>query len=329
MVIGIVDGGEYSDLHPAENKEDKDKSDVQGNQSLIHTIKNALTELKENYSKALVHYLLIFDFERTRGHSNLPENVKTIPLTTPASNSNLKEFFYEMTSLLLDEIASYLKTVQALHTVPSPPVSINLDGSVSYNGWPTSLNYNVSQAEKTKLGQLFSVSSDASAQEDMLGISTEAANTGNKRITHDEQRKMQVPPDKNDPATTFDEMTNSLSMTANLATKQKLERDVNNVELEKIPVQGFGSGSLSERARDMTQARIDSITGQLLLISGHWSEALYETAQSVIKCKFLDDYLWHAKGLEIILTCLLMQAWAGHKLKVKRTNKISASSLIR
>lgn len=127
---------------------------------------------------------------------------------------------------------------------------------------------------------------------------------------------MLVPLNKTDPATTFEEMTNSL-MTSNLAAKQEVERNASNVESKKIPVQGFGSGSRSERARDIGQARTSSIIGQLYLLSGHWPEALDESTKSVTKCKLLDEYLWHAKGLETILICLLLQAWAGHELKVQ------------
>ena len=316
LVIGIIDGSEYKHLIPAKNKEADDTIHIQINQSLLEITTNALTELKEKYPRALVHHLLIFNLERTEDLLNLPENIKAIRLGTPASNFDVEEFFYEMTSLLLDEMASYSKTVQASHTISSPPASINIDGSVSYNAWPTSLTYSVSQVEKTKSGQLFPISSSTSSQENILIIPAQVANTGNARGLHDEQRKMSVPSNKNEPATTFDEMANFSVMTSNSVSKQKPERNTSNVESKRISVQGFGSGSHSERTRDMRQARIGSIVGQLLLLSGNWSEALNESVQSIIKCKFLDDYLWYAKGLETILICLLMQAWSGHELKV-------------
>lgn len=172
MVIGIVDGSEYNHFSSGRNEEAGDKIDIQENQSLLGTITNALTELKEKYPKALLHQLLIFNSERSGSILNLPENVKAICFETTANNLDLKEFMYEVTSLLLDEMASYSKTVQALHAISSPTANSSVDESVSYNGWPTSLTYSVSQVEKTKLGQSSSTSFNMNYQENMLTVSS-------------------------------------------------------------------------------------------------------------------------------------------------------------
>lgn len=162
MVIGIVDGSEHNHFFLGRNEEAGNKIDIEENQSLLGTITNALTELKEKYPKALLHHLLIFDSEKSGSISNLPENVKTIRFETPAKNLDLKEFMYEVTSLLLDEMASFSKAVQASHTISSPTANINVDESVSYNGWPTSLTYSVLQVEKTIVGQSTPTSFDMS-----------------------------------------------------------------------------------------------------------------------------------------------------------------------
>ena len=323
VVIGILDSSEYSYLHSTETQkeeeddDDDDDDDSPKDLSPFNMLDNALAELKEKYSKALVHYLLLCDIEKTKGLSKYPENVRAIPPVLSAGCSELENFLCELTSLLLDGMMSYSRTVQALHTIPSPPVRVAASEATTYAGWPLSPDYDMLHPDKFNVTRASIALNGVNTHNNPLSTSIQADNGKNMGSAQNGQRR--VLPNRSEhkmPATTFDEIDEFSTLTSSLSSKEFKGQGKFDTGSKKIDVQGFGSGSLSERVRNIGQARIGSVIGQLLLMSGHWSDALNETLQSVVKCKFFNDHLWHARGIETILICLLMQAWAGHELKV-------------
>ena len=318
VVIGILDSSEYSCFRSTETQKNHDAGNIQDGVSPSETLDNALLELKENYSKALVHYLLLLGIEKDEGLSQYPRNVRAMPSALATDSIETREFFVELTSLLLDGMVSYSKTIQALPTIPSPKFSSAISESDPAPGWPVGQDYGMMHSDESSASSKPMALTEKVTLTHPLSITsiqTSKSNSkGSAKIGHAEVAPHR--PEYKVPAITFEEMNDPSISISSASQRSVAAPKTIEAESKKINVQGFGSGSLNERVRDIGQARISAVVGQLLLVSGHWSEALNETLKSVVKCKFFDEYLWYAKGLETILVCLLMQVWAGHALKV-------------
>ena len=65
-----------------------------------------------------------------------------------------------------------------------------------------------------------------------------------------------------------------------------------------------------ERKKTRSVARCRIVIGALFLQAGLWPDALKELSEGTAAARGNTDYMWHAKGLEYLTTCLLMFGWA-------------------
>jgi hypothetical protein len=52
------------------------------------------------------------------------------------------------------------------------------------------------------------------------------------------------------------------------------------------------------------------------MTAGQWSEGLRILVENTNKARNLSDHIWHAKGLENIIVCLLLHSWAGLEFQI-------------
>ena len=319
MILGLVDGNEYNDSGIPSQTADQGEGDAAANEGVLSDrLENMLMDIREQNPKALVHQIIVIDHTGHESSANPTEQKKDILFISQGDREQHRAFLRNLTSTLLAELASYAKSIQALQIVPSPTISkTTMEASVNIKG---AAPFSSSKAHN------YSISSGLNSHAD---TSLSAINASQSRTEpNDFQPNLSLNGEQRIPATTFDGMTGLSSQDQSFAgSPAEMRKDApSTIAPEKISVQGFGSGSLSEQTRNIAQARISILHGQLYLVSGHWTSALHETLQGVLRCKSLNDHLWHARGLENIFLCLLLQTWAGHKLEVCFANQILSVS---
>lgn len=157
------------------------------------------------------------------------------------------------------------------------------------------------------------------------------------------------------PATSFDQMPSAMSgnfqrresETSTQSSKSKSR--ARSSSQDRIPTQGFGTSnshgerfvatgfgqsSSQEKTRARGKARVGIVVGSIYMMSGQWSEALRLLAESTTISQALTDHLWHAKGLENMMVCMMLLVWADADFKVPKicdlaSDKASASKFSR
>lgn len=79
---------------------------------------------------------------------------------------------------------------------------------------------------------------------------------------------------------------------------------------DRVSVHGFGPSTSREKAKNRGKARVGIVTGHIYLMAGQWNDALRMLTEHTNTARKLSDSLWHAKGLDGILVCMLLLAWA-------------------
>ncbi|PWW77774.1 TRAPP II complex protein [Tuber magnatum] len=73
---------------------------------------------------------------------------------------------------------------------------------------------------------------------------------------------------------------------------------------KRVTMTGFGSASVSERARNKGKGRVNIVIASLYLLAGRTPDALKEFVEGGNVAKSNNDHLWHGKALEGIGICL-------------------------
>ncbi|KAL1582095.1 hypothetical protein WHR41_09177 [Cladosporium halotolerans] len=79
---------------------------------------------------------------------------------------------------------------------------------------------------------------------------------------------------------------------------------------DRVALQGFGTNTSAEKTKKRGKARVNIVVGSLYMMAGMWMEALQLLTEHTGQARILQDHLWCAKGLENIVVCQLLQAWA-------------------
>lgn len=114
------------------------------------------------------------------------------------------------------------------------------------------------------------------------------------------------------PATSFDQMPGANTVPSALARSESAAgRGGRASSHDRMPIQGFGTGGSQEKSKKRGKARVGIVVGATYMVAGMWKEALQILVEHTTQARALQDHLWHAKGMENILACLLLHAWAG------------------
>ncbi|MCJ1385121.1 hypothetical protein MMC17_008240 [Xylographa soralifera] len=308
VVIGIADG--LNNSHGDEPAAPVSAS-VNGNgtvQGSSGDFSQITRRLKDHYPRALVHQLFIFDCDARASSS--PPDVIFVPSLEHSKTTTMKTIMCDLTALLLVEMTSYAKSLQALPTIETPKSLQDQRSSGDYI-YNSNSQLDGNSRPESRISQTPTSRSSSPAADVRHSIPSHMYVAATDDV---DERSTSRPPSNGyrTPPTAVDQ-TNGVPETQQPSVdKERLRRH----SRDRVAIQGFGSGSVGERARNKTKGRKGVVLGSLYLLAGRWPDALKELVESATVARSLSDHVWHAKALDYILVCLLICAWAGMDFEI-------------
>lgn len=318
VVLGISDGHQCCVRAEAVTAPDQQQDPSLGNKNRFGEhgeLQEGLEDIKDAYSKALVHRVFVFNHVKTV--KPLPEDMVAVPSPEHSNITTMKTIMCDLTSQLLGEMTTLAKSIQALPTVQSPTTVSGRRtdlGSRSGNATPSAEIHASRSVSPTKR--------DLKSQHRM-SMPVNLPSDSNFQSGTPESRARSPPSRSQTPVTTFDEIAGSQGPASPF---QKPKGDSRQDSKDRLSMQGFGAGGSGERERMKGKGRVGIVIGTMYLLAGRWPDAIKELVESATISKANNDYVWIAKALDCILVALLMEAWAGMDFKVSFCNWSSTSS---
>ncbi|CAK7265261.1 hypothetical protein SEPCBS119000_001415 [Sporothrix epigloea] len=303
----------------------------------IRTLYQELEELRDTYTKVLVHRVLIFDYESSPDAPiHLPdEGMATVPPVAQSKRTTIKTIMADVSSLLLVEMNTLSRSFDALSYIESPGQGTGSVNHSSDNGGDDA------------------ASSVASRRNSHIAMPTHRSNsvgTGLSSIDRNQARMSMPVPFKNgssfasgSAATTSGRSATPLRSSSGLSgsafnpddtgakatdvasnspstdrasSPADVAESYRSQSQDRISVQGFGPGGLNERWRNKGKSRVTIVVASLYLQAGRWPDALKELIEGATVSRSINDHLWHGKALELIVVCLLLLSWAEIEFQV-------------
>jgi hypothetical protein len=324
LIIAIADAKEYpqfqrsrAEEEPSQDADGMSETESEG----VHEIRSAVDDLREQFPKAYLHSLMLFDSDLQTRHRQLPPETLLIPPTTQLKTTTMKTIMCDLTSQLLAELTSLAKSIQALPTIPSPASQSGTTDSV-----PSWAGTDSAAAQSSRRSsQIPSMSRPESpistAQKDLHRMSMPVLPSnasGSLAIDH-AGASSPTTEGARTPPTTFDEISGvdaGKALHRSVSNSSKSNGVTRDSSADRVSIHGFGSGGVGERARNKGRGRVSVIVGTLYLFAGQWQEALRELTDGATLARASSDHLWHAKALENTLVCLVLYAWSGMDFQV-------------
>ncbi|KAL5453641.1 hypothetical protein PMIN06_005405 [Paraphaeosphaeria minitans] len=325
LIIGIADASEYPWLYRSRAETDGEQSTAQPKTGLQddngEDLPSAVDDLREQFPRAYLHSLMLFDCASQDPHPQLPPETFLVPPAPQVKMTTMKTLMCDLTSTLLAEMTTLAKSIQVLPTISSPASQAGNTDNV-----PSWANPDPSSSLFSRRNSQTPVSSRPESpisanQKDMHRMSMPVlpSASGGSLSTEDIRATSPVTQGARTPPTTFDEISgldaaNTLHRTTSNSSKPKSAgRDRS---ADRVSIHGFGSGGAGERARNKGRGRVGVIIGTLYLCAGQWQDALKELTEAATQARTFSDHLWHAKALENIMVCLLLFAWSGMDFQI-------------
>jgi hypothetical protein len=321
IILGLMDSSELL------QEENKLNSPEASREFVQEELSQASNLLKEEHPNAMVHHILLFDSEPEAIYEPLPEGITPILPLSMSKTTTIKTVLCDMASHVLAEMTTYAKSLQGLESIDSPKasqISSATNGNIySSDRLNDPLRRNSQMSSTQQIGISNKSAEEIQSQHRMSMPAHLPSSMPNILRNGSNDRPISPPSAEEDkPPTTFDQIA-SAPKSANDSRKSMLSikypkpDDVSRDHgRDRVSVSGFGSGSLSERARNKGKGRIGVVIGTLYLLAGRWNDAIRELSESASIAKANSDHLWHGKALENILVCMLLLAWAGLDFQV-------------
>ncbi|TAQ89257.1 hypothetical protein B7494_g2415 [Chlorociboria aeruginascens] len=334
VIIAIADGAELDHI----SYKGSGRRSLNGGGSLkskynLRELYQDLEDVRDRYPKALVHQLLLFDYVYKESNGALPEGLIAVPTPADSKRTTMKTIMCDISSMLLAEMTTLAKSLQALNTIESPNQT---QGGRQLNGTSWSIGQEDGLSRRDSQFSLpaqdsRSVSPAGSTDRSYVRMSMPAQlrSTTSDSNTSFPSSRPTMPMNGPQPTlpTTLDQMVSAQIGDGKQPLKNvpihhsEPQRDSSQ---DRISVQGFGPGSSSERARNKGKSRIGIVIGSLYMIAGRWGDALKELVENGSLAKINLDHLWHAKALDSILVSMLMLAWIGVDFQIPKICYASA-----
>ncbi|KKK22030.1 hypothetical protein P175DRAFT_0329180 [Aspergillus ochraceoroseus IBT 24754] len=287
VVLAIADGTELggstkeNGVGPSPNKSPAPDG--------LDQLRQELELVKEKNPRALVHQLLVFDYDGVDKLSNGPDNVLWIPPPQASKATTMKTVLCDITSILLSEMDDFAKTIQGIPSIESPKAS----------SWGPHRGPDLRRRPTDRLFHRMTMpaqlpSNPSGGSETPVG-STHSSPT----------------PGDHETPTTFDEITRSIQLTTRSNTAVRKPHSLPSSKEHSRDRMSVGGLSATDRTKNRIKGRAGVVIGTLFLQTGRWPDALKELVEAASNARATSDYVWYAKALESILLCLLMFAWAG------------------
>ncbi|KAJ5107596.1 hypothetical protein N7456_004271 [Penicillium angulare] len=283
VIIAIADGAEL----PQSSDSKQPHPTPEGIDELLED----LNGIKEKSPRALVHQLLVFNYDGLEKITNGPDNVLWVPSPETSKATTMKTVLCDVTSILLSELDEFAKTIQAIPTIESPKTS----------SWGPSRNTELRPRPVDRLLHRMTLPAQLPSNPNGTPETPTAPDSGT-----------QTP--NSETATTFDEITRSIHLTrSHSGSKSPSVSSAKEHSRERMSVSGV---SATDRTKNRIKGRAGVVIGTLFLQAGRWHDALKELIEAVNNARAGSDYIWHGKALESILLCLIMLGWAGMDFQI-------------
>ncbi|KAG0648336.1 Transport particle subunit [Hyphodiscus hymeniophilus] len=331
VILGIADGAE---LDHVSYRGTARRSWNNGNgppkpEHNLRELYQDLEDVRDRYPKALVHQLLLFDYVPNHAAGPVPEGLLVVPPLAECKRTTMKTIMCDISSMLLAEMTTLAKSLQGLNTIDSPGQSqIRRQSNGSSWGPGGSEGASRRNSQFSLPGQDSPGSPAASSDRNQVRMSMPAqfrpqtsdsstSSPSGRPTTPMSMVQSELP-------TTFDQIVGPPGDQRHVPPKFVSQEVIRDTSRDRVSIQGFGSGSVSERSRNKGKGRVGIVIGSLYLNSGRWGDALRELVESTSVAKSNLDHLWHAKGLENILISMLMLAWTGLDFQIPQICYMSA-----
>ncbi|KAI9657003.1 MAG: hypothetical protein M1821_003169 [Bathelium mastoideum] len=314
MILGLADGSEYASLNPNEVGDDQAREQVDEKQDGSFSMDNLFREvdlLREQYPKVLAHKLLIFDNKPVSSVPPLmPDDVIFVPPITQLRTTTMKTIMCDATATFLAELTSYARSIQALSTIDSPS---NAEGSHLRWANQSSSNVSIENAKARPASRILpseTINKRMSMPVQLRPSSSDrpGSQTASRPSTPQEGTRGRRAPEY-EFGTSHGRTDGEISISGPTA-RSEATSEARDSSRDSMSIQGFGSGSLSERNRNRGKGRIGIVIGTLYLIAGRWNDALKELVESTNRARAFSDHIWYAKGVENILISSVVSPYA-------------------
>ncbi|KOS21358.1 Transport protein particle subunit [Escovopsis weberi] len=283
----------------------------------IRALYQELEELRDNFPKVLVHRILIFDC--VPGDVPIPEGMTALPPADEYAGTALKAEVCDISSILLAEMMTLAKSFEAMTAIESPGLARQKDG-------PDGTSEFSRRTSPFPMAKHLQRSNSMAAFEDRnLNRSSMPTIPNRPRMNSSNSTPARPstpvhgsgsshPLGHDGPASVPGTVTSSPTHKATKpdAAEEHHERSLR----DRVFVQGFGPGGANERLRLKKKGRLAVVIGSMYLQAGRWGDSLKELSDGAAAARSLNDHIWHAKALELILVNLLLLGWSGLEFQV-------------
>lgn len=294
----------------------------------IRALYQELEELRDQYPKALVHQVLIFDYATpTSSVIPIPEGISVIPPQEDSLRTTIKTVMCDISSHLLAEMTTLAKSFEAMTSIESP---VHYSGMRPMDGAPWfpgegGLNGSGRRNSQFSIPQQANGRSASASVADRSHVrmsmpvvpSRPAASSSSStpgRPSTPVKSGMSNPPMGSD-GVQSDPSSGPPTPDQNTSRPDSAQspRDVSG---NRVSVQGFGPGGANDKWRIRGKGRVSVVLGSMYLQAGRWSDSLKELVEGATAAKSLNDHIWHGKALELILMNLILLGWSGLEFQV-------------
>lgn len=327
-IIAVADGKE---LHDANfNKRHSTGATTSIVEKNIRGLYQELEELRDNYPKALVHQVIIFDYEAQKGvEISMPdEGVISVPPLEECKRTTMKTVMCDISSLLLAEMTTLARSFEAMTTIESPGMfasANNMNGGAWGRGDSTpngSARRNSQFALPHPLSRSSSVSSAPDRSNARMSLPPMASRTPISASNSFNGRPSTPPRGGLSASAMSPEAAGGQSGLGSgpSSPEQKMNKSdgdaSRDVSRDRVSVQGFGPGGANDRWRLRGKGRTSVIIGSMYLQAGRWGDSLKELSEGATMARSLNDHIWHGKALELILINLFLLGWSKLEFQV-------------
>ncbi|CEL01615.1 Putative Hypercellular protein HypA [Aspergillus calidoustus] len=290
VILAVADGAE---LHGGLNQNGSNTGPAPTPDGLEQLVQE-LGLLQEKNPRALVHQLLIFDYNGVSKISNGPNNVLWIPPPQASKATTMKTVLCDITSLVLSEMDEFARMIQSIPSIESPKAS----------SWGPHRGPDLRRRPTDKLFHRMTMPAQF------------PTNPNGTPETPQGSSKSSPAPEDHETPTTFDEITRSIQLANRSSTTLGKPNSVPSSKEHSRDRMSVSGLSATDRTKNRIKGRSGVVIGTLFLQAGRWPDALKELVEAASNARASSDYVWHAKALESILLCLLMFAWAGMDFQI-------------
>lgn len=296
----------------------------------VRALYQELEDLRDDYPKALIHRVLIFDYVAPTGSEiPMPEDLVIIPPVEQCKRTTMKTAMCDISSRLLAEMTTLAKSFDAMTAIESPghySIARQMNGWADEDG-PSSAGISrrnsqfVLPQHLARSNSATGIPDKAIARMSMPPVSSRPQ-VGSSNSTPARPSTPVKPGNSNAPPSSDGLQSGPSSGPGSPEPKQgrhDIVEGLKDMSRDRVSVQGFGPGGANDRWRLKGKGRSSVVIGSMYLQAGRWGDSLRELSEGATAARSLNDHIWHGKALELMLMNMFLLAWSGLDFQIPIT----------